>query len=557
MRISISLSAIQMSAQALTKIVGFRVLDHRLLREDNGIALYAFVAYSQGDTGDYELKVAKLIRKGLATNSYKLKNIATIAENFQSVYEASSAMEKLNPTGEFTSLSAPPPLSSFQFWLSDLGIKFSPELDMILNEWLNTQKIARVQYACVDPRQNIIEVSLIDPSRDNEIWLQEQVHKSLKQIFASYGLGLTVPIETQENFRSDDLDRSDPSENPNIVRKSNMKITLSLCSDVISESAKTPSYKFAKVSGVRTLIIPDTKKPELTAILGLLKKAKVAAISGMTSRVKADTTLAKSKQVPAGPRRVALRATYVTEKTKSAADIKQAKALLKEANSHAKKHGLSGLNMPMSSTDIATGPGVVKALKAVRAIKLTEFGATGKRGTFKPKFVKQSAFDSVGVKVQTPASKAAREKAETARSKVLAKGKIARPTHKARIAAKKEMKQDRTKAKAAAVKKPQGSDTAEKIDKALPEILNSVGFKFNVGRDAGLIRNLKGGKIAKSNEGLAKMREKLAKKFTVVDTAKGFEVPGLLEIKTGPTGVVIVRPDRYDKSKDPAIRVRK
>ncbi len=87
--------------------------------------------------------------------------------------------------------------------------------------------------------------------------------------------------------------------------------------------------------------------------------------------------------------------------------------------------------------------------------------------------------------------------------------------------------------------------------------MNSVGFKFNVGRSAGLIRNMKGGKIAKSNEGLTKMRGLLEKKFPVSDTADGFEIPGLLEVKTGPTGVVIVRPDRYDKANDPALRVRK
>lgn len=109
--------------------------------------------------------------------------------------------------------------------------------------------------------------------------------------------------------------------------------------------------------------------------------------------------------------------------------------------------------------------------------------------------------------------------------------------------------------KVGGAKKPKAA-TAAAIDKALPGILNKIGFKFNVGRDAGLVRNLKGGKIAKSNEGIAEMRDALAKKFDVQDTAKGFEIPGLLEVKTGPTGVVIVRPDRYDKANDPALRVK-
>ncbi|QZE56391.1 hypothetical protein pEaSNUABM3_00194 [Erwinia phage pEa_SNUABM_3] len=168
-------------------------------------------------------------------------------------------------------------------------------------------------------------------------------------------------------------------------------IKINLADNLLSESAriKPQAYKVARVGGATTLVVATESKPELQAVVGLLKKAKTAAISGMSARIKAATAFTKAGQTPKGPRKTALRETYKTEKAKSSADIKQAKALIKEANAHAKKHHLGGLNLPLSASDLVlSGPGLAKALKAVRAIKLTEFGVTGKRGMFKPKFVK-------------------------------------------------------------------------------------------------------------------------------------------------------------------------
>lgn len=187
-------------------------------------------------------------------------------------------------------------------------------------------------------------------------------------------------------------------------------IKLNIADTLLSESAaKKPSYKIAKVGGAQTLVVSSAKKAELQAVLGLLKKAKTAAVSGMVARIKAATAYTKSNQTPKGPRKTALRENYKTEKAKASADIKQAKALIREANSHAKKHGLGGLNLPLSATDIVlAGPGLAKALKAVRSTKLTEFGVTGKRGAFKPKFVKEAAFDALGSKTTTKAAKTAK-----------------------------------------------------------------------------------------------------------------------------------------------------
>ncbi|QZE56058.1 hypothetical protein pEaSNUABM52_00200 [Erwinia phage pEp_SNUABM_52] len=189
MKIFVSLAATQMNAQALTKVVGFRVLDHRLLREDNGVALYAFVSYAQGDTGDYEVQVAQLIRKGLSTNSYKLKNITSIADNFQSVFDASTTMEKLSPTGKFMSLSAPPPIQSAVFQLTDFKIPFSAGLQDRVDSWGRCQGIAPIRYAVVNPRTLAIEVAFQDASAHNSDIIQNMMRDSLYAALGDYSAG--------------------------------------------------------------------------------------------------------------------------------------------------------------------------------------------------------------------------------------------------------------------------------------------------------------------------------------------------------------------------------
>lgn len=185
-------------------------------------------------------------------------------------------------------------------------------------------------------------------------------------------------------------------------------IRINIADSVVSESAaKKPSYKIAKVGGAQTLVVSSAKKAELQAVLGLMKKAKTAAVTGITASIKANTAGTKARQQPRGPKRTALMETRKTEKAKASADIKQAKALIREANTHAKKHGLGGLNLPLSAADIKTGVGSAAALKKIRNAKLTEFGVTGKRGAFKPKFVKEATFDALGSKTTTKAAKTA------------------------------------------------------------------------------------------------------------------------------------------------------
>ena len=169
---------------------------------------------------------------------------------------------------------------------------------------------------------------------------------------------------------------------------------------VASESAaKKPMYKLAKVAGAQTLVINATQKSGVSQIVDSVKQARSRAIEAINARIKAATAFTKANQTPKGPKRTALKEKYKTEKAMAATKARQAKINIRVANSIAKKVGLGGLVLPIAASDIVlTGPGATKALKSIRAVKANEFGVTGKRGTFKPKFVKEAAFEALGEK---------------------------------------------------------------------------------------------------------------------------------------------------------------
>lgn len=183
-------------------------------------------------------------------------------------------------------------------------------------------------------------------------------------------------------------------------------------SDVVrsKSAAKQPSYKMAKVGGATTLLIPSALKSDLQTIVNQMKKAKTHAVAGITASIKSNTAATKARQLPKGDKRTALMQTRKTEKAKATSEIRAAKAALTSANKLARFTGFGGLNLPLSASDIKTGVGATKALKAIRAAKLTEFGMTGKRGTFKPKFIKDSMFETIGQKKAAAPKKAATPK---------------------------------------------------------------------------------------------------------------------------------------------------
>lgn len=195
-----------------------------------------------------------------------------------------------------------------------------------------------------------------------------------------------------------------------------------------SESAaKKPSYKIAKVNGVATLVVNSEKKAELTTILGHLKKAKTAGISAARNIDAWNKTRAKAK-TQTGEAKAKTSAKAADYKAKGSAALKEAKLHLKESASYARKHGLSGLKMPLTTASIqGITEKAPKVLAALRTAKLTEFGVTGKRGAFKPKFLATAKFEALGSKTITKAA---------AKAKAPAK----KPTQQIRPGAMKKMK---------------------------------------------------------------------------------------------------------------------
>lgn len=190
MQIFVSLSkGVHVDKQALTKAVGFRVLDHRLLKEQDGFAFYAFVCFANDDSGDYDLKIAKLRQQGLMTNSYKLSNITTVSDGYQSVFEASKAMDQLSPDGKYMSLSSPPPLQSSVFQLNDFHIQITPGLQAIVDSWARVQDVAPLRYAVVNPRTQAIEVAYKDASAHNSVMIERLMRDSLYAALGDYSAG--------------------------------------------------------------------------------------------------------------------------------------------------------------------------------------------------------------------------------------------------------------------------------------------------------------------------------------------------------------------------------
>lgn len=302
---------------------------------------------------------------------------------------------------------------------------------------------------------------------------------------------------------------------------------------VASESAaKKPSYKIAKVGGVQTLVVNSAKKAELQAVLGLLKKAKTAAVSGITASIKSNTASTKARQTAKGPKRTALMETRKTEKTKATADIKQAKALIREANSHAKKHGLGGLNLPLSAADIKTGVGSAAALKQIRSTKLTEFGITGKRGAFKPKFVKEAAFDALGSKTTTKAAKTAKAPIKKM------KGAITGAYTPAKAKALKEKR-----AKDLGLTSGADAKLGAKVEKRSKAILKTVGAKADFSKASGTITNSEGKSLGNgAGVVVTEMRHHFVdKNIPIVRKKDGFEIPGVISITYTDKGATFKR----------------
>lgn len=169
---------------------------------------------------------------------------------------------------------------------------------------------------------------------------------------------------------------------------------------VLSESAKAPSYKFARVSGKAELVLPSSKRAALTEIKTHLKQAKSDRTKALRVAAQHEKAVAAAEKASTPERKKALKAKAKTLKGQASALNKTAKAALSAANKSARSHGLGGLKLPVNTDILASAKKLAKA-------DLTAFGADGKRGQFKPKFAPDSKFDDLGTSTVTKAAKKA------------------------------------------------------------------------------------------------------------------------------------------------------
>lgn len=236
-------------------------------------------------------------------------------------------------------------------------------------------------------------------------------------------------------------------------------ITINLGSSVVtSESASKPSHKIARVNGVATLVINADKKAELNTVIGHLKKAKASGIAAAKNFMQWDKQRGITKRAATADAKKKSKDKAAVFKQKASASLKEAKLHFREAASYSRKHGLSGLKSPISASDLTgmSERGAV-VMKALRTAKIGEFQVQGKRGTFKPRYLKADKFEALGSKTITKAAKTAPAPAKV-------------PANKARFIKKGPTKAQITKLQArikAAEKEENKSTKATSLDDAL------------------------------------------------------------------------------------------
>lgn len=383
-QIVVSVSAPALDALQLQNIIAtpgypVRVLACEQVAGDDRNPIYAYV--TANEDGDYLVSKIKLTRTGLASNQYRATSkIMAVDGTYQTLYHALQIVDAQR-TGKFRSLSGPPPLSSAMFSLNELGLEPSPLLDSILADWMATQDIAPLRYAVYNPQRNEIEVSFQDPSAHNDeehqLRIKEAIGKQLRELFESRH---AIADETQPSGRY--------TRRPINNRTHNMSIiTINLGGDdVSSESAAKPAkYTFARVSGQATMVLPSSARAGLTEIKTHLKRAKSDRTKALRLVASHASVLKQVGTASTKERRTALKAKAKTIKGQVSALNKSAKAALSAANKSARAHGLGGLTLPISTDILASA-------KKLAAAKTDTFGATGKRGKFKPRFTPDAKF---------------------------------------------------------------------------------------------------------------------------------------------------------------------
>jgi len=242
-------------------------------------------------------------------------------------------------------------------------------------------------------------------------------------------------------------------------------ITINLGSPVVeSESASKPSHKIARVNGVATLVINADKKAELNTVIGHLKKAKAAGITAAKNFMQWDKQRAATTRATTADAKKKSKEKAADFKQRASASLKEAKLHFREAASYSRKHGLSGLKSPISASDL-TGMSErgANVMKALRTAKIGEFQVQGKRGTFKPRYLKADKFEALGSKTITKAAEKAPAPAKATR--FVKKGPTKAQLTKLKANIKSAEKEENKSVKATSIDDALVGDSSKKVPK--------------------------------------------------------------------------------------------
>lgn len=166
--------------------------------------------------------------------------------------------------------------------------------------------------------------------------------------------------------------------------------------------ARAKGFKFAKVGGVTTLILPSVKRAAITSIKNQLKACQKACAAYVKNYVGYHQTTAKAKNAKTPQSKETLQLKAKKMKAAAAQAKKDARYANMTIRNLQKQHGLTGLIMPIVSSDLASPGTVVKA-------DIKGFKRKGVTGLYAPKFTTQEKFDaldSASTKATKPATKA-------------------------------------------------------------------------------------------------------------------------------------------------------
>ncbi|AWY08465.1 hypothetical protein HOT49_gp198 [Erwinia phage vB_EamM_Alexandra] len=178
-------------------------------------------------------------------------------------------------------------------------------------------------------------------------------------------------------------------------------IKISLGDSVLSESAKAPGYKVAKVGGAQALVINSAHKAAVGKCITNARKAKKLATSALKDRISLISLTTKVKKEENPTRKAKLRDQIKSLKARSSANAKEAKSLLREGKAAMRAAGLSSLSSPLKATDISLADTPGRYLRTVTAAQVDSLVVTGRKGYIKPKFLAASKFEALGQKVST------------------------------------------------------------------------------------------------------------------------------------------------------------